>query len=320
MAGFTIRITRDTRFANQQHHVPHSSMKPLSAKRQHNFSLQTTVERVISVVTSARAALLFLTRDTLGEPLRLCESVGRRRLMTTGRKSPACPCPLFTKTIQIRHVLVNSTTPLRTGASVCVNPQVTSLVQNEGTASIWNIYIHHAARSVRESAVQEELSRRSLRHRPARRRLTCVRSCVSQAESTTLGKVLVDGPCAVIYATLVAHENMEEHAKIRCWNKTHSKMKWKLALRIATSPSERWLKKAAEWNPELSSRYRTNRTIGRPKKRWEDDINDFLKQNLDERENEEPLERKNQNNNIWINIASDRKEWTRLEEKIHNEV
>ena len=52
------------------------------------------------------------------------------------------------------------------------------------------------------------------------------------------------------------------------------------------------LKKAAEWNPELSSRYRTNRTIGRPRKRWEDDINDFLKQNLDEKENEEPPERK----------------------------
>ena len=106
-----------------------------------------------------------------------------------------------------------------------------------------------------------------------------------------------------------------EHAKIRCWNKTHRKMKWKLAQRIATSPSERWLKKAAEWNPELSSRYRTNRTIGRSMKRWEDDINDFLKQNPDERKIEEPLERKNQNNNIWINIASDGKEWTRLEEK-----
>ena len=97
-------------------------------------------------------------------------------------------------------------------------------------------------------------------------------------------------------------------------------MKWKLALRIATSPSERWLKKAAEWNPELSSRYRTNRAIGRPKKRWEDDINDFLKQNLEEKENEEPLERKSQNNNIWINIAKDRKEWTRLEENTQGNV
>ena len=106
-----------------------------------------------------------------------------------------------------------------------------------------------------------------------------------------------------------------EHAKIRCWNRAHRKMKWKLALRIATSPSERWIKKAAEWSPELSSKYRTNRTIGRPKKRWEDDINDFLKQNHDERKTDEPHERKNHNNNMWINIAIDRKEWTRLEEK-----
>ena len=46
-----------------------------------------------------------------------------------------------------------------------------------------------------------------------------------------------------------AMERME-WAKIRCWNRTHKTMKWKLALRIATSPSERWLNKAAEWNPE----------------------------------------------------------------------
>ena len=34
------------------------------------------------------------------------------------------------------------------------------------------------------------------------------------------------------------------------------KIKWKLALRIATSPNERWLKKAAEWSLDLSSRYK----------------------------------------------------------------
>ena len=72
----------------------------------------------------------------------------------------------------------------------------------------------------------------------------------------------------------------EDGAKIRY--RTHKKMKWKLAQRLATSPSERWLKKAAEWNPGLSSRYKTNRAIGRPRKRWEDDINDFFKQVLDE--------------------------------------
>ena len=123
-----------------------------------------------------------------------------------------------------------------------------------------------------------------------------------------------DGIAYIKRSTADALDKME-HAKIRCWNRTHKKMKWKLALRIATSPSERWLKKAAEWNPELSSRYRTNRAIGRPRKRWEDDINDFLKQNLDEKVNEEPIERKSQNNNIWINTAKDRKKWARLEEK-----
>ena len=40
-------------------------------------------------------------------------------------------------------------------------------------------------------------------------------------------------------STVDALDKMER-AKIRCWNRTHTKMKWKLALRIATSPSERW--------------------------------------------------------------------------------
>ena len=67
-------------------------------------------------------------------------------------------------------------------------------------------------------------------------------------------------------STEEAIEKMES-ATIRCWNKTHKKMKWKLARRIAISPNDRWLRKAADWNPELSTRYRTNRAIGRPRKR-----------------------------------------------------
>ena len=86
------------------------------------------------------------------------------------------------------------------------------------------------------------------------------------------------------------------------------KMKWRLALRIATSPSERWLIKAAEWNPELSSKYRTNRAIGRPRKRWEDDINEFLKQVVEKTEN--LTESSNQINNTWINTAKDRGRWS----------
>ena len=91
------------------------------------------------------------------------------------------------------------------------------------------------------------------------------------------------------------------------------KMKWRLALRKATTPSERWLMKGAEWNPELSSKYRSNRAIGRPRKRWEDDINEFLK--LEEDEIENFIESRSQINKTWINTAKDRGRWTLLEEK-----
>ena len=90
------------------------------------------------------------------------------------------------------------------------------------------------------------------------------------------------------------------------------KMKWKLALRIATSPSDRWLRKAAEWNPELSTKYRINRAIGKPRKRWDDDIKEFLKHEFEDINN--PIESNNQTNKTWIITAKDRESWALLEE------
>ena len=111
-------------------------------------------------------------------------------------------------------------------------------------------------------------------------------------------------------STNEAMKKMEKE-KIRCWNMT--KMKWRLAMRIATSPSERWLLKAAGWNPEFSSKYRTNRSSGRPRKRWEDDINEFLKQVEEETEN--LTENGNQiNKNLNQHSQKNRKRWTLLEE------
>ena len=77
-------------------------------------------------------------------------------------------------------------------------------------------------------------------------------------------------------------------------------------MKIASSSSERWLIKAAEWNPELSSKFMTNRAIGRPRKRWEDDMNEFLKQVEEETEN--LTESSTQINKTWINTARDRDE------------
>ena len=103
-----------------------------------------------------------------------------------------------------------------------------------------------------------------------------------------------------------------EDAKIMCWIKTHKRMKWRMALRIASLPNERWMVKAAEWNPGLSSRYRTYRAIGRARKRWEDDINEFLK--LEETEIENSTESDNKYNKTWIKAAKDHGRWTLLEE------
>ena len=83
------------------------------------------------------------------------------------------------------------------------------------------------------------------------------------------------------------------------------KMEWKLALRITTSPSDRWLRKAADRN-------RINRAIMRPRKRWEDDINEFLKQEFEDTKN--PIESSNQTNKTWISLAKDRGSWALLEE------
>ena len=46
----------------------------------------------------------------------------------------------------------------------------------------------------------------------------------------------------------------------------NKRMKWRLAMRIASMSEERWARKAAEWNLGLSTKYKTYRAVGRPKK------------------------------------------------------
>ena len=110
-----------------------------------------------------------------------------------------------------------------------------------------------------------------------------------------------------ILSMIVSKRDSLPELRGSCWNKTHKNMKWKLALGIATSPSDRWLRKAADWNPELRTRYRINRAIGRPRERWEDDNNEFLKQEFEDTKN--PIESSNQTNKTWISIAIDRGPW-----------
>ena len=67
--------------------------------------------------------------------------------------------------------------------------------------------------------------------------------------------------------------------------------------------------KAAGWIPELSTKYKTYRAVGRPKRRWEDEINEFFKPE----ETETTLGNEMKSNNTWIKVAENRERWRAVE-------
>ena len=86
-------------------------------------------------------------------------------------------------------------------------------------------------------------------------------------------------------------------------------MKWRLAIRIASLPDERWRKKVAKWKPGLSTKYQANSPVGRAKKRWEDEINEFLKPE----ESETTKGNEMKNDDTWIKVAKHRETWKAME-------
>ena len=77
-------------------------------------------------------------------------------------------------------------------------------------------------------------------------------------------------------------------------------LKWRHALRHPTQSKERWTRKAAEWNPGLVKSTNTQRTAGRPAKRWEDDLNDFVKAEATETAKSNDLK----NDTTWFKAAT----------------
>ena len=71
-------------------------------------------------------------------------------------------------------------------------------------------------------------------------------------------------------------------------------------MRIASHRETRWTKKAAKWNPALSVGTKAYRALGRPKRRWEDEINQFLKPEGTEVTKGSEMK----NNTTWIKIEA----------------
>ena len=112
------------------------------------------------------------------------------------------------------------------------------------------------------------------------------------------------------YIKRSTHEAMEkvENTKIRCWNKTHKIMKWRLALRIASVPSERWLVKSCRMETRTQLKIQDQQSNWETRSKCEDDINEFLKFEVNATEKSEESDNKS-----WIKAAKDRGRWILLE-------
>ena len=69
-------------------------------------------------------------------------------------------------------------------------------------------------------------------------------------------------------------------------------------------------KEEEKCNPGLSSGFKASRAVGRPRKRYEDDINQFFKPE----ETEETKGNELKNNDTWIRVAKDQIRWKEMEE------
>ena len=84
-----------------------------------------------------------------------------------------------------------------------------------------------------------------------------------------------------------------------------------MATRIAILSKERWTSKIIEWNPGLDNKIRTNRSVGRPRTRWEDEVNEYLRPEETEETNSSDVK----NNSTWKAEAKKQKGWKAREEK-----
>ena len=67
-------------------------------------------------------------------------------------------------------------------------------------------------------------------------------------------------------------KQIREKTKVRDMTKTMSKLKWDWAGHVARRTDNRWTSRITFWKPR-----ETQRNRGRPRKRWRDDLDSFLK-------------------------------------------
>ena len=102
--------------------------------------------------------------------------------------------------------------------------------------------------------------------------------------------------------THIAETIMSKH-NITRWTTTYFRRKWRWAQRLATLPNDRWCRLVTRWRPDSTEQRPAYRKQGRPRKRWCDDINDFITH----------LHHNHPTTTTWVDITD--KNFWRLHEK-----
>lgn len=97
---------------------------------------------------------------------------------------------------------------------------------------------------------------------------------------------------------------------IETWDVTYWRRKWRWASRLAEQHHNRWSRLAFTWQPPIHHRCPVYRRHGRPHKRWNDDIYNFI-QTTPHQSTDDPLS----SNTITLQIATDSATWQQLESK-----
>ena len=111
-------------------------------------------------------------------------------------------------------------------------------------------------------------------------------------------------------STKEADEHMKKH-NVKCWIEVHRRQKWRMAKRITILPAKRWNRRVFNWHPGLDNNIRARKQVGRPKRRWEDDLNEFLRTEEGKEKDKYDLK----NNNSWMDEIEDFKKWKENEEQ-----
>ena len=114
-------------------------------------------------------------------------------------------------------------------------------------------------------------------------------------------------------STKEAEEYMK-NMKIPCWIEIHRRQKWRMTSRIASLPKEIWTSKIFHWHPGLDNKIKTRRLVGRPKRRWEDDINEFIRPG----DTKEGKKYDLTNNDSWMTEAKNTKSGRKRRKYIKN--